>query len=141
MASKITLKDKKIAAEDLFMRTDKTQKEIAAIVGVTEKTIGKWIKIGKWEDLKQAEVLTTSNLIKNLYQKAYELSLEDEVNADKLVKLANTIEKLSDRKVTVSTTINVFKDFINWVSERDLDMSKKINELQRKFVDFKINER
>ncbi|WP_394749490.1 hypothetical protein [Spongiimicrobium salis] len=140
MAGKMTLKDKRAMAEELFMNTEKSQKEIAQIVHVTEKTIGKWKDAGNWEILRQARTVTANNIITNLYQRAYELSLEGQVDADKLSKIASSIEKLSDRRVTISSIINVFKDFTGWAYGEDPEMAKAINDLQRKYVDHKLNE-
>lgn len=139
MGKKLTNEDKKALAQQLFLDTDKTQKEIATIAQITEKTLTKWKKEGDWELLRQAQTVTSANLISNLYQKAYDLSLEDKIDADKLVKLANTIEKLSNKKVTVSNMINVFKDFTSWAFGVNPELAKEINLLQRKYVDHKIN--
>lgn len=134
----LTLEDKKAISMELFMETDKSQKEIASIVGTTEKTLTKWKVEGDWELLKQAQTITAKNIITNLYDKAYKLSLADDVNADKLVKLANTIEKLQNKKVTISHIINVFKDFTTFAFGENAELAKEINVLQKKYVDFKI---
>lgn len=139
MGKKLTNEDKKALAQQLFLDTDKIQKEIAAIAQVTEKTLTKWKNEGDWELLRQAQTVTSANLISNLYQKAYDLSLEEKIDADKLVKLANTIEKLSNKKVTVSNIINVFKEFTSWAFGENPELAKQINLLQRKYVDHKIN--
>lgn len=141
MAGNMTLRDKEAMAQELFLGTDKSQKEIAGIVKVTPKTLGKWKDKGNWELLRQAQTVTAANIISNLYEKAYELSTADTVDADKLAKLAATIEKLSNRKTTISSIINVFKGFTNWAMEKDPELGKAINDLQRQYVDIKINER
>ncbi len=46
--------EKMSRARDLYMNEGKTQKEIAAIVGVCERTIHGWIKQHAWDKLKQA---------------------------------------------------------------------------------------
>ena len=130
--------DKKVIALELYLETDKNQKEIAMIVGVTEKTISKWIKEGDWELLKQAQTITVKNIVTNLYNQAYKLSIADEVNADKLIKLANTIEKLQNKKVTISHIINVFKDFTTFAFSENAELAKQINVLQKKYVESKV---
>lgn len=131
--------DKKALALELYLETDKSQKQICAIVGMTEKTFTTWKVDGNWELLKEASTITVKNIISNLYTKAYELSLADKVDADKLVKLANTIEKLQNKKVTISHIINVFKEFTTWAFSENPELAKEINVLQQKYVDFKIN--
>lgn len=135
----LTLDDKKAISMELFMETDKSQKEIATIVGTTEKTFTKWKVDGDWELLKQAQTITAKNIITNLYNKAYELSLADKVDADKLVKLANTIEKLQNKKVSIAHIINVFKDFTTFAFGENAELAKQINVLQKKYVDFKVS--
>lgn len=139
MAKKLSYKEKESIAYELFMDTDKSGKEIAGIVGITEKTFSKWKNDGNWELHKQASSITAGAIITNLYEKAYNLSLEEKVNADQLIKLATTIEKLSNKKVTVSQTINVFKDFIKWALPESPEIAKEINQLMRKYVDYKVN--
>ena len=123
MAGNLTNKDKKALALELYLNTDKNGKEICAIAHVTEKTFGKWKNDGDWELLKSAQTITAHNIISNLYQKAYEESLKDDINADKLAKLA------------------VFREFTKWAFDAQPELAKQINTLQGKFVDFKINEK
>jgi transposase len=131
--------DKKALALELFLETDKSQKEIADIVDITEKTLSVWKQSGAWDMIKQAQTITPKNIITNLYEKAYELSCAEKIDADKLIKLANTIEKLQNRKVTISHIINVFKDFTSWAFSENAELAKQINLLQKKYVDYKIN--
>jgi len=134
----LTSEDKKAIAMELYMETDKSQKEICLIVGITEKTFTKWKNEGDWELLKQAQTITAKNIIANLYNQAYTLSTADKVDADKLVKLANTIEKLQNRKVAISHIINVFKDFTTFAFSENPELAKQINVLQKKFVESKV---
>jgi len=131
--------DKKSIALELYLETDKSQKEIALIVGCSEKTFTGWKTTGDWELLKQAQTVTVKNIVTNLYNKAYDLSLADKIDADKLVKIANTIDKLQNKKVTIAHIINVFKDFTTFAFGENPQLAKEINVLQRKYVDFKVN--
>lgn len=133
-------KDKADIALELYLQTDKSQKEICLIVGWTEKTFTNHKKKGMWDELKGAIQVTPAKIIANLYQQLYNLSLDEKkIDADKLIKVANAIEKLSSRKVTVSNCINVFKDFITWCFTHDAEKAKEINELQKLYIDTKIN--
>jgi len=131
--------DKKALAYDLFMNTDMSQKEICARVNIREGTFTKWKQDNDWNIHKQAFSITSQNIVSNLLQKAYEESQEDKVNADQLLKLVKAIEGLSDRKVTISNVINVFKEFTTWCFDKNPDLAKEINQLQKEFVDHKIN--
>ncbi|WP_185269162.1 hypothetical protein [Elizabethkingia anophelis] len=138
---KLTSDEKYAIAQDLFLETDKTQKEIAQIVHVTEKTLTKWKNEGDWETLKNASTVTARKIIDNLYKRAYALSEDPKSKPDDIIKIANSIEKLSNRKVTVSQIINVFKDFISYAFNQNAELAKEINLLQKKYVDHKIGEK
>ena len=131
--------EKKSIAYELFITTDKNQKEICEIVQVTEATLSRWKQDGDWELSKQAQTITAQNIITNLYQKAYDESIKDTIDADKMIKIANSIEKLSNRKVTIAQIINVFKDFTSFAFGEDPEAAKMINVLQQKYVNHKIN--
>jgi len=54
-------------AKTLYVREDLHQKVIAERVGVTEKTLGKWINEGGWRKLRTSLLTTKENQISNLY--------------------------------------------------------------------------
>lgn len=140
MATKHSRKELKALAFELFMNTDFSQKEIADKIGVSEVTISKWKSDGSWEDLKGAETITSKKITSNIYQEMYKMSLAGSaLNADKLIKLAATIEKLSDRRLTVSHYINAFKDFTTYLFEKDPELAKRANLLMQEFIQEKIN--
>lgn len=138
---KLTNDEKYTIAQDLFMDTDKTQKEIAAIVHVTEKTLTKWKTEGDWDMLKNASTVTARKIIENLYKRSYDLSIDPKSKPDDIIKLALSIEKLSNKRVTISQIINVFKDFIAFAFKDNAQLAKEINLMQKKYVDYKIGEK
>ncbi len=125
---------KKENALDLFLNTDKTQKEIAAILDVSEKTISAWAEEGYWDTLKGASTITPAKIVAKLYKKLEDLTDADRLDTDALIKTARTIEALSDRRVTLSQTINVFKDFNSWLYSRDGEFAKIVNEKQMEYI-------
>jgi hypothetical protein len=132
--------DKKQIAYDLFMNTDKSQQEICEIVNCTAKTLSNWKTKDKWQELKSAQTLTASKIIRQLYMKLDELSqTQGALDADKIIKIANSIEKLSDRNATMSQAINVFKDFTSWLVGINPELAKQVNEAQRTYITHKIN--
>ncbi len=54
-------------AKMLFVKERLTQKEVARRVGVTEKTIGKWVDQEKWEDLRKSMLTTKDSQLTHLY--------------------------------------------------------------------------
>jgi DNA-binding XRE family transcriptional regulator len=138
---KMTNDEKYSIAQDLFLETDKTQKEIAEIIHVTEKTLGKWKTEGEWDLLKSASTVTARKIIENLYKKAHALSEDPKSKPNDIIQIANSIEKLSNKKVTISQIINVFKDFTTYAFTQNAELAKEINLLQKKYVDYKIGEK
>lgn len=125
---------KRELALEMYLNTDKTQKEICEIVGWTEKTFSDNKEKGQWESLKGAATITSQNIIKKLYLKLEKLVDEEDINADKLIKVAKSIEMMSNRKVTVSNHINCAKEFITWLLARDPEQAKKLNNFQKQFI-------
>lgn len=54
-------------AKMLFVNDGVLQKDIALRLGVTEKTVGKWVKEGEWDKLKVSMLVTKDKQIKDLY--------------------------------------------------------------------------
>lgn len=141
MAKDKTSNDKKRElALDLYLNTDKSQKEICAIVGWTEKTFSSNKEKYKWDELKGASTITAQNIIRKLYLKLDGLANADDFNADALIKVAKAIEMMSDRKVTISHHINSFKEFTSWCLAKPnmVDFAKTLNSLQYEFINEKV---
>lgn len=130
---------KRQLALDLYLNTDYTQKQICAIVGWSEKSFSDNKEKGKWEELKGAQTITAQKIIRNLHVRAYELSEQGKFNADEMSKIAKSIEIFSDKRVTISSTINVFKEFTTWAFTRNPELAKQINILQQEFIQDKLN--
>jgi hypothetical protein len=131
--------DKAELALDLYLHTDKSQKEICEIVGWTEKTFTANKIKNNWEELKGAGAITSAKIVTNLYKKLHDLSGADSLDADKLIKTAKAIEALSNKKATISQIINVFKDFTTWAFGKNAELAKEINRLQNEFINEKVN--
>lgn len=125
---------KQQTALDLFLYTDKTQKEIAEILDVSEKTISKWAALENWDELKGASSVTAAKIVTKLYKKLDELADADKLDTDALIKTARTIEALTDNRVTIPQTINAFKEFTSWLFTKDSELAKKINDKQMDYI-------
>lgn len=136
----LSSEEKKEIAFDLFMNTDKSQKEISEIIKVTQKTMGKWVTEGLWRELKSAGTITAQRIINNIYKQMADLTESGgNIEADKLIKLAGTIEKISNKKLSISNRINVFKEEINFIYARDPDFAKKLNLYQKELLEDRVN--
>lgn len=77
--------EQKEYAKFLFTEKNLTQKEIAEKVGVTEKTLTKWINENEaeWKKLKKSLMVTKANQIKNFYDQLE--NLNDQIATRKII--------------------------------------------------------
>jgi hypothetical protein len=109
-------------AKTLFFRTDKTQKEICNTVGWSQNTFTRHKTKEKWEEQKEAHLLTKDQLISELMKQAKKISdaasLEKRTltasEVDSITKLASSIEKLTLKLSFVSIVETGIK-VTNWV--------------------------
>jgi len=140
----LKIQHKKDWAKLLFLRENISQKEIAAKVQVTEKTIGNWIKKEDWDRLKASVIITKEEELKRIYMQINEInsSIEsraegkrfaDNREADILSKLS-AIAKNLETNVSLSETIEVFKRFLNWLRPVDLEKAKEFINYQDNYI-------
>lgn len=121
-------------AKSLFVNDGLTQKEIASRLNVTEKTIGKWVKVGDWEKLKVSMLVTKDNQLNALYKQLENLMTEIQTRPIvrdiptfmlKPIKLkdANGDERLEYPKCTAEDYPVLIGNFPN---SKDTDMISKL---------------
>ena len=133
-------------AKALFIGGGLTQKEIAERVGITEKTLGKWIKDGKWDNLKKSLLTTKQNQLSFLYdqldfinsdiaKRAFKVAVGKE--ADTIIKLTAAINRL-ETETSIGDTVEVARSFIEFVRPQDLELAKQITNLFDVFITAKM---
>lgn len=132
--TKISRDNKRELALEMYMNTDKTQKEICEIIGWTQKTFTDNKEKHGWDSLKGASTITAANIIRKLYVKLEEVVDADKVDADALIKVAKSIDYMSNKKVTISNHINCAKEFTIWLFAKNPEMGKEFNKFQRQFI-------
>jgi transcriptional regulator with XRE-family HTH domain len=139
---------KKEWAKLIFLNENLLQKDIAAKVGVTPKTIGDWIKNENWEQLKSSLIITKENELRRIYMQLSELNdhifsrepgarFADSKEADTLNKLAATARSL-ETDTSVAEIIEVAKNFIQFVRKEDNEKAKEITKLFDEFIKSKL---
>lgn len=132
----------------MYLQTPMNQKEIAAKVEVTPKTLGKWINTEGWEQLRASFVTTKQQELARIYQQINALndaiqSREDGKRyaqpreADTLSKLASSARSL-EIDTSVADVIDVFIDFSRWLQETDYEKAKEFNDYQDTFIKHKL---
>jgi len=137
MADKETIQQKKDYAKLLFTKDGvTTQKVLATRVGVSEKTIGKWIKEENWDKLKTSLIITKSEELGRLYEQLTEMNdfiqnkpkgqrFANSKEADAMAKLTTAIRKM-ETEVSASEAIETLKALINLVMQENLTDAKII---------------
>jgi len=130
-------------AKLLFTQMGLTQKEVAAKVGVTEKTIGKWKEQEQWDQLKTVLITTRSNVIKNLQRQMelWQLEIGDKLagtkEADILIKLANAINAL-EKDTGISEMVDTGMKFIQFLQQNDMAIAKDVTNYFDIFIKSKM---
>jgi DNA-binding XRE family transcriptional regulator len=134
----LTNQQKKDWAKLIYLKDNLTQKEIAQKVGVTEKTIGKWIQSEEWYKLKSSITITKEETLRRFYIQINEITAAIEKRddgqkyanskeTDTLVKLTAAIKNL-ETETSISEVIEVSKNFLNWLRKHDLTKAQELSE-------------
>lgn len=143
-------KAEQLLAQELYLTTDKTLKDIADIVGVSQVTIGSWAKTGQWEILKTAKKITKASLIVNYYESIKNLqeiiaerpkpeNVPTSKEADVLAKLTVQIERL-EKTNSLSDYIEIFESFLKWLMPVQPALAKNIAMYLYEFCELKASE-
>ena len=122
----LTNNQKKEWAQMLFVKGDLNQKDIAAKVSVSEKTIGNWITKGHWDKLRKSTLTTKTEQLRNLYDLLDKItkklkdgdSIGDSKIADMYVKYTAAINNL-ETETNIGQISEVARMFVNWLQGID----------------------
>ena len=140
MATKKELEQQKELARLYYMQGE-TQKSIAAKVGVSETTVGKWAAKEDWEARRAGVSITRPEIVNKTlvyinklldkYNNADDIDIKDVGRViDQIVKLSAVIERI-DKKANVVDAIEVFTALNHWLEERMAWDEKVTHELLR----------
>jgi predicted transcriptional regulator len=149
--------DKKSAAQELF-NAGWDQNRIASILDVSEQSVSAWKQKHRWEEKRARKNMaadvaedTIWELInyqlkalkqrKDNYEQLVETNKEnkdlpmlDKGDIDALQKLWTTVK---NKQLDWSVIVNNIKDFVGFISERDLELAKKIINHSDDYLNFK----
>jgi transcriptional regulator with XRE-family HTH domain len=142
----MNLKEKKEWAKLLYLKENFTQKEIASKVGVTEKTLSKWVndKDDNWERMKASIIITKEEELRRLYDQLKAMNdaivkrpegerYANSKEADTLSKLSVTIRNM-ETDIALSDVIEVSKRVVNWLRRIDFEKAKEITILFDNYI-------
>jgi len=151
------IKEREVAKK-LYIDLNKSQKEIAEDLGITEKTVGVWVTTGNWKQLRNARLNNSTNRAEKfkavlegfadnqlLLQEqiadaeaksdlglAFNLKKDASKIADQVGKYQKALEKLEkDFKVSLSTHMEVMEDIFQEMHKYDPDLYLKTLDFQK----------
>ncbi|MBL6448568.1 hypothetical protein JMN32_19815 [Fulvivirga sp. 29W222] len=121
-------KEAQALAKNLFLHSNKTQEEIAAIVGVTNKTMTKWVQ--PWKNIRHARNLLPDQQVAKIYAQleALDTQIEDQNNvptskqADIKKKLTAAIKDIQN--VSLKEYVLCYEELLNHLKPVDLSLAK-----------------
>jgi len=134
--------DEKTKAYELYCNTNLTQKEIAAVVGVSATQMSGWAKKGNWEMYRTANQVTVEQLIYETYQQLAAINKDVKDNfkgiptsahAQAKSTLTGDIEKLRKRH-NLSAYHSVLRECLEWLTRVDGDKAKSFGPLMLEFL-------
>lgn len=119
------IEDKKYLAKILFTREQLDQNIVAARVGVSEKTMSKWVNEYNWRDLRKRLLITKEQELNNLYEQLEALNTiirasatkhADSKQSDIQIKLTASIRNL-ESDLAIADLIESGTRFIKYVQK------------------------
>jgi transcriptional regulator with XRE-family HTH domain len=146
--SELTIKEKKEWAKLLFTQSSLSQKEIAAKVDTSEKTMSKWVNDEGWDTLRAAHTITKQQQLNRLYAQINELNVSiqereegkrfaNNKEADTLVKLTAAAKNL-EQEAGLSEAIETFMGFNDFLKAFDLKAAQLLAKYQDMYIQEKL---
>ena len=135
---------KKATAYQLYIRGKMTQKDIAAEVGCTPKTLKKWIDDGGWNNKKEDHSITRKQLLSDSYDQLRALNdkikremngVPDKAMADAKAIIRKEIEALSSSPL--HQYIEVTDELIDYIARYSIKDLQTITKISLDFIEDK----
>lgn len=137
-------------AREYFLTTDKTQAEIADLVGVHEKTLREWKVKEGWEMQKAATNITPRKTIAGFLMQLETLRLDiekredgkrypDSKESDIIMKISKSI-KMLQKSLTLTDYINAFEELAKFGLNVDANLTKQFVDIMHEFIQVKTKE-
>jgi transposase len=136
-------------ARIMFVEQGKNRKDIAAELGVRDKTVGDWVNKGNWEDQRTAWLTNSQNVeraLRGLIQTYTEQLTSMEQTGgdpkekarlvDALVKTSKTLEVVrSERDITLNARLRVMEWVFAELQKHDAATHLKLVDFQSQLLD------
>lgn len=140
-------KSKKDIAKIYYVNHNRTQAEISQVLGVSEVTVSKWKKDGKWDVLKAAQATRNDEIISRAYDQINRIlkNAEDadreltDGESDRIAKIAKSIQNL-ETKATLSHVIEISEELLLFIKEVDQPLAIKVADMFMQFTSKKAEQ-
>lgn len=126
---------KRKQARNFFVFNHMTAKDIADVLKVQEKTVGKWRKEDQW-DKERDEVMTNPNEIRKVLlaeMKNISSGGDAKIDADSLSKISKVLEALSD-KVSPQAVFAILQLLDNFLADHHPELAVQSLEPHKEFL-------
>ena len=133
-------------AKGLFVKSDMSQKEIAVLLGVSEKSVSEWRKKYDWDTAKQIQGITRKSLLEEAYKQLDAINkkiadkggIPDKALSDAKAQCLREIERFSDTPTHLY--VSVFEDFCTWLSKNEPKQLVPVSQLGLRFIESRKGE-
>lgn len=138
----MTNKEKKNLAKNLFVKGSLNRTQICEKVGCSRSSLYDWIKKGNWEELKESQTITKSQLLQDAYKqlKAINNEIENEHKgipnkqlSDAKAVIRKEIEAFSEN--ALYQYVGVFDEMTDWLEKNHPKELIPMTELINEFVE------
>lgn len=128
-------------AKSLYLYTDLTQKEIASIVGITDKTLGTWTTELHWKEFKDESIKSNLSIHKKINAQILAMLNQCETETRRPTKKeANVILKLTqsmdsiNKGLPYSAVAWIIKEYENYIKSIDPVLGEALKKHHSNFL-------
>ncbi len=103
----------KQSARELYVKSNKSQKEIAEMLSIPTSTLTGWVKKGEWERERASLSLSVDSLVPKILEKINSDIDEGKLSADALAKYCKQLRELNKSQLTINDYFQVMTKFID----------------------------
>lgn len=148
MAHELNREAKKRLAKELFLTGKYSQKEIAKMVSVSEKTMSSWSRDGKWDLLRANLTTTKESILSAWYLQLAEINqnisrredgerVPTGKESDQMIKISSAIKKL-ETETGIAEITSVCIGLCEFVRAYDVDEAKRISDHFNAYIESKM---
>lgn len=133
--------EKRTLATNLYLKSSLNRKEIATQVGITEKTLRKWIDEDGLEDIKESQMILRPQLLKDAMEQLAAVNkvireqysnIPNKQLADAKGVLRKEIEALTHQPI--HKYVEVFEELTEWMAKNSPKYLKEVALITQEFL-------